>query len=119
MGIRRQTDCRFARGSDIFWLREAADSHRETPLRTEDRSPDDLRPIKITPDFVPAAEGSVLIEAGKTRVVGTATIDAGVPSFLKGVGKGLGDRRIRHAPARDRAAHAPRIDSRQAIRPHP
>jgi ribonuclease PH len=88
VGIPRQTVCRFARGSDNFWLREAADSHRETPLRTEDRSPDDLRPIKITPDFITTAEGSVLIEAGQTRVIATATVDDGVPSFLKGSGKG-------------------------------
>jgi len=57
-------------------------------LRTEDRGPEDLRPIKITPDFIPTAEGSVLIEAGQTRVIVTATIDDGVPSFLKGSGKG-------------------------------
>jgi ribonuclease PH len=47
-----------------------------------------LRPIKITPDFIPNAEGSVLIEAGHTRVIVTATVEDGVPSFLKGSGKG-------------------------------
>jgi ribonuclease PH len=57
-------------------------------LRTEDRAAEDLRSIKITPDFIHAAEGSVLIEAGQTRVIATATIDDGVPSFLKGSGKG-------------------------------
>lgn len=57
-------------------------------MRTEDRSTDDLRPIKITPDFITTAEGSVLIEAGQTRVIATATIEDGVPSFLKGSGKG-------------------------------
>jgi len=49
---------------------------------------DDLRPVKITPDFIPSAEGSVLIEAGQTRVIVTATVEDGVPSFLKGSGKG-------------------------------
>jgi ribonuclease PH len=44
--------------------------------------------VKITPDFIPSAEGSVLIEAGQTRVIVTATVDDGVPSFLKGTGKG-------------------------------
>jgi ribonuclease PH len=42
----------------------------------------------LTPDFVPVAEGSVLIEIGQTRVICTATLDDGVPSFLKGTGKG-------------------------------
>jgi ribonuclease PH len=47
-----------------------------------------LRPVKITPDFISNAEGSVLIETGQTRVIVTATVDDGVPSFLKGAGKG-------------------------------
>jgi ribonuclease PH len=47
-----------------------------------------MRPVKFTTDFVPVAEGSVLIEIGQTRVICTATVDAGVPSFLKGSGKG-------------------------------
>src|SRR5215472_5549088 len=47
-----------------------------------------MRPLKITPDFISTAEGSVLIELGNTRVICTATVDDGVPSFLKGSGKG-------------------------------
>src|ERR1700758_2398149 len=47
-----------------------------------------MRPVKLTLDFVPVAEGSVLIEIGQTRVICTATVDDGVPSFLKGSGKG-------------------------------
>ena len=50
--------------------------------------PDELRPVKITPDFIPHAEGSALIETGHTRVIVTATVEDGVPSFLKGSGKG-------------------------------
>jgi ribonuclease PH len=42
----------------------------------------------MTPDFITSAEGSVLIEIGNTRVICTATVDDGVPSFLKGQGKG-------------------------------
>jgi ribonuclease PH len=57
-------------------------------LRGDGREADDLRPVKITPDFIPSAEGSVLIETGQTRVIVTATIEDGVPSFLKGSGKG-------------------------------
>lgn len=56
--------------------------------RSDGRSADELRPVKITPDFITQAEGSVLIETGMTRVIVTATVDDGVPSFLKGTGKG-------------------------------
>jgi ribonuclease PH len=47
-----------------------------------------MRPVKISANFVSTAEGSVLIEVGKTRVVCTASVEAGVPAFLKGSGKG-------------------------------
>jgi ribonuclease PH len=57
-------------------------------LRTDRRAANELRHIKLTPDFVSTAEGSVLIEAGRTRVVATATIEDGVPHFLKGQDKG-------------------------------
>jgi ribonuclease PH len=57
-------------------------------MRPDGRANTQLRPLKLTPDFIPTAEGSVLIELGKTRVVCTCTIDDGVPSFLKGAGKG-------------------------------
>jgi ribonuclease PH len=42
----------------------------------------------MTPGFMPAAEGSVLVETGETRVICTATIQESVPPFLKGKGKG-------------------------------
>ncbi|HUA01618.1 MAG TPA: ribonuclease PH [Candidatus Aquilonibacter sp.] len=57
-------------------------------MRADGRAPDDLRPTKITPDFISSAEGSVLIETGQTRVIVTASVDDGVPAFLKGSGKG-------------------------------
>jgi len=57
-------------------------------LRSDGRAPDQMRTVKITPDFVTTAEGSVLVEVGSTRVICTATVDDGVPSFLKGQGKG-------------------------------
>ncbi|MGB2888179.1 MAG: ribonuclease PH [Candidatus Acidiferrales bacterium] len=57
-------------------------------MRSDGRANDQLRPVKLTPDFLPTAEGSVLIETGQTRVIATATVDDGVPSFLKGAGKG-------------------------------
>jgi len=57
-------------------------------VRNDGRTADQMRPVKITPDFISIAEGSVLVEIGKTRVICTATVDDGVPSFLKGSGKG-------------------------------
>jgi ribonuclease PH len=57
-------------------------------VRADGRAHDELRPVKLTPDFIPSAEGSVLIEAGLTRVIATATVDDGVPGFRKGSGKG-------------------------------
>jgi ribonuclease PH len=60
----------------------------ERTLRSDGRAANQLRAIKLTPDFVTTAEGSVLIEVGNTRVICTCTLDDGVPSFLKGSGKG-------------------------------
>ena len=56
--------------------------------RAEGRKPAQLRPIRMTRDYLPHAEGSVLIEQGNTRVVCTATIQNGVPRWLKGAGQG-------------------------------
>src|SRR3954464_1740339 len=57
-------------------------------MRTDGRSPDQLRPIQITPGFITSAEGSVLIEVGRTRVICTASIEEVVPSFMRNTGKG-------------------------------
>ena len=56
--------------------------------RTDGRSTSELRPTKITPGFLAHAEGSVLIEVGRTRVVCAASIEDRVPSFLRNTGKG-------------------------------
>ena len=57
-------------------------------FRSDNRSPDQLRPVKITPEFITTAEGSVLIEVGNTRVICTASIEETVPQFLRNSGKG-------------------------------
>jgi len=56
--------------------------------RSDSRSPDQLRPVKITPEFITTAEGSALIEVGNTRVICTASIEETVPTFLRNSGKG-------------------------------
>jgi ribonuclease PH len=57
-------------------------------MRTDGRDPAQLRPTTITPDHLVTAEGSVLIEAGNTRVLCAASIEDSVPPFLRGSGKG-------------------------------
>jgi ribonuclease PH len=56
--------------------------------RTDGRTATQLRPTRITPSFTMHAEGSVLIEAGRTRVICTASIEDRVPPFLRNSGKG-------------------------------
>ncbi len=60
----------------------------QTSQRPNGRSNDALRPIKIERGFTRHAEGSVLISFGDTKVICTASVDAGVPSFLRGKGQG-------------------------------
>src|SRR5687768_4489587 len=56
--------------------------------RSDSREPGQLRETRITPSFTMHAEGSVLIEAGRTRVICTASIEERVPPFLRNTGKG-------------------------------
>jgi ribonuclease PH len=56
--------------------------------RSDNRAPDQMRPVKITPNFISTAEGSALIEVGNTRVICTATIDEAVPAWMRNSGKG-------------------------------
>ncbi len=56
--------------------------------RTDQRGPTDLRPLRLTPHYSMHAEGSVLIEAGETRIICTASAEDRVPPFLRGSGKG-------------------------------
>ena len=57
-------------------------------VRVDARAAADLRPTKLTPHYVMHAEGSVLVEAGHTRVICTASVEERVPPFLRGSGKG-------------------------------
>jgi ribonuclease PH len=56
--------------------------------RIDGRSLAQPRPTRIIPGFQPYAEGSVLIEVGQTRVICAATVEDGVPSFLRGRKRG-------------------------------
>ena len=68
-----------------------ASHHLQSPImfyRSDNRSPDQLRPVVLTPEFISTAEGSVLIEVGNTRVICTASIEESVPAFMRNSGKG-------------------------------
>ncbi|MBC7932207.1 MAG: ribonuclease PH [Rubrivivax sp.] len=60
----------------------------ETFSRTDGRRADELREVRITPGFMPYAEGSALIEMGRTRVICTATLEDRVPPFKRNSGQG-------------------------------
>ncbi len=65
-------------------------------MRPAGRSNNQVRPVTLTRNYTKHAEGSVLVEFGDTKVLCTASIEEGVPRFLKGQG-GLDHRRVRHA----------------------
>jgi len=57
-------------------------------FRSDNRTPEQIRPVNIIPDFISTAEGSALIEMGNTRVICTASVEESVPAFLRNSGKG-------------------------------
>ena len=57
-------------------------------MRSGGRGAGEMRPLEIIPNFISSAEGSALIRLGETQVICTASIDDGVPSFMKGSGRG-------------------------------
>ena len=56
--------------------------------RSDKRTPEQMRPVRIVPDFISTAEGSALIEVGNTRVICTASIEESVPAFRRNSGLG-------------------------------
>src|ERR1700735_2083410 len=57
-------------------------------FRPDHRPADALRSTRITPNYVATAEGSVLVETGNTRVLCNASIEAGVPGWMRNSGRG-------------------------------
>src|SRR6187397_1857560 len=57
-------------------------------MRSDGRLPEQLRPTRITPNYLIHAEGSVLVESGKTKVICTASVEDRVPPFRRNTGKG-------------------------------
>ncbi|QMV18199.1 ribonuclease PH [Granulicella sp. 5B5] len=60
----------------------------EQVFRSEERGAAEARPLKLTPGFVATAEGSVLIEVGHTRVLCNASVENGVPGWMRNSGRG-------------------------------
>ena len=57
-------------------------------MRIDNRRSEEARTTSIQPNFLPTAEGSALIEVGNTKVICAASVEQGVPSFLRGSGQG-------------------------------
>ena len=57
-------------------------------MRADGRRSDELRPLELHADYLEQPQGSALISLGRTRVLCTASIDDGVPRWLKGGGRG-------------------------------
>ncbi len=63
-------------------------NEEDVTMRKDGRTTNELRPIKITTDYIMHPEGSVLIEVGNTKVICNASIEDRVPPFMRGQGKG-------------------------------
>ncbi len=68
-------------------------------MRPAGRSANQVRPVTLTRNYTKHAEGSVLVEFGDTKVLCTASIEEGVPRFLKGQGR-VDHRRVWHVASR-------------------
>ncbi len=85
--------------------------------RRDGRRPDDLRPMRITRNYVRHAEGAVLVEVGDTRVICTASVEDRVPPFLRGAGQGWVTAEYGMLP-RATASRTPREAGRTGGRTH-
>ena len=84
-----ETDSRFGTNLEMSAVYNRGMSAAPPELfRPDARSADSLRTIRLTPGFIAMAEGSVLIEAGNTRVLCNASVEQGVPAWLRNSGRG-------------------------------
>ncbi len=79
----------FAHSGDLLSYNPTMSNPSSSNLfRPDNRAADQLRPLQLTPGFVQTAEGSVLVTLGNTRVLTNATIEQGVPGWLRNSGRG-------------------------------
>src|ERR1700753_2135433 len=78
------------REQPLSYNREMNTSQKIAPafFRPNGRAPEGMRPVRLTPHYTSMAEGSVLIEVGHTALLCNATVENGVPSWLKNSGRG-------------------------------
>src|SRR6201992_3560349 len=78
------------REQPLSYNREMNTSQKIAPafFRPNGRAPEGMRPVRLTPHYTSMVEGSVLIEVGHTRVLCNATVENGVPGWLKNSGRG-------------------------------
>lgn len=86
-------------------------------LRLDGRANDELRTVRITPNFQPYAEGSALIELGRTKVICAVSVEGRVPSFLRGEGRGWITAEYAMLP-RSTTTRMPREEGRAGGRTH-
>ena len=77
-----------------------------------------MRPVRLTPHYTSMAEGSLLIEVGHTRVLCNATVETGVPGWLKNSGRGWVTAEYGMLAPRHADPHSARIGARQSRRTH-
>ena len=87
-------------------------------MRSDGRLPEQLRPTRITPNYLIHAEGSVLVEAGKTKVICTASVEDRVPPFRRNTGKGWVTAEYGMLPRATTTRTQREVDGRQGRRPH-
>ena len=83
--------------------------------RQDGRAIDQLRPVSFERDYTVMAPGSVLVTFGQTKVLCTASVEERVPPWMRGTGRGLGDRRVLHVAGLDAGAGLPRSGQGQAV----
>ena len=86
--------------------------------RASGRAADDLRSVVFVRDFTEMADGSVLVEFGRTRVLCTASVEERIPPWLKGSGKGWVTAEYSMLPGSSPERVGREAAQRQAERPH-
>ena len=98
--------------------RGALDRERLMSARPSGRAPDELRAVRFTRHYTKHAEGSVLVEFGNTRVLCTASVEEGVPGFLRGKNQGWVTAEYGMLPRATHTRTRARSGQGQAERPH-
>ena len=86
--------------------------------RPSGRNLDELRAVRLSRQFTQHAEGSVLVEFGNTKVICNASVESGVPGFLRGKGQGWITAEYGMLPRSTHTRMGARGSTRQTVGPH-